>query len=68
MRMVVGILEALLAVAFFGALIQQAVSHGANAGAVGFAGDVFMLLLGGYFAKLAVANFKTPIPKPNQAR
>ena len=68
MRMVVGILEALLAVAFFGALIQQAVSHGRNAGGMGFAGDVVMLALGALFAKLALGNFKAPVPKPERSK
>ena len=67
MRIAVGILEALLAGAFFGTLIQQAIGHSMSAGAVGFATDIVLLLVGAYFAKLAYGNFKTPAAKLEQS-
>jgi hypothetical protein len=68
MRVAVGILEALLAVAFFGTILQQVIGHSMNAGAVGFATDIVLLLAGAYFAKLAYGNFKAPAAKLEQSK
>ena len=61
MRYALGILEALLAVAFLATATAHLV-HG-HFGATNLAGDLFLIAFGTWFAKLAVANCR-PKPKP----
>jgi hypothetical protein len=62
MRRVVGIIEALLALAFFLTVAHQFLAGG-EGGAIGFAGSVVLIALGAWFAKMAIANFRNAAPK-----
>jgi hypothetical protein len=57
MRYLVAILEALLALMFFGTVVFQLIS--AKFGAVEFASDLILTALGLWLAKMAIANIKT---------
>jgi hypothetical protein len=59
MRYVVGVVEALLALAFFATVVSQLI-HGAY-GLVNLAGDLVLVALGAWFLKVAIGNLK---PKP----
>ena len=63
MRFVLGTLEGLLALMCFATIVRQFLSGSGSGGFVGFATAVVILALGGWLAKLAVANFRAPAPK-----
>ena len=63
MRFVVGTVEGLLALLCIVTLVRQFLSGSGGGGAVGFAGGVVILALGGWLAKLAIGNFRSPAPK-----
>ena len=62
MRYVVGILEALLALACFGTVVSQ-LMQGSSGGTVGFAGSAVIFALGFWFAKMAIGNLKPAKPE-----
>lgn len=63
MRYVVGILEALLALAFIVTAIIQLVRG--NFGATGLASSLVLIAVGAWLAKMAVGNFRS---KPTPAK
>ena len=56
MRYVVGVVEALLALACFGTVVSELI-HGAF-GVVNLAADLILIALGAWFIKVAIANLK----------
>jgi hypothetical protein len=65
MRRLVGAIEALLALVFFSGVAHQFLAGGESGGAIGFAGSVVLIVLGAWFAKMAIANFRNAAPKQN---
>ena len=65
MRRLVGAIEVLLALAFFSTVAHQFLAGGESGGAIGFAGGVVLIVLGAWFAKMAIANFRNAATKQN---
>jgi hypothetical protein len=63
LRRTIGILEILLALAFFGGLIQVLIKNGRNIRLVGLLDDLVLFIIGAVFAKLAVSNLKPSDPE-----
>jgi hypothetical protein len=62
LRRAIGILEILLALAFFGGLIQALIKSGTNIGLVGLLDDLVLFIIGAVFVKLAISNLKRSDP------
>jgi hypothetical protein len=63
LRRIIGILEILLALAFFGGLIETLIKNGTNIGLVGLLDDLVLFVIGAVFVKLAISNLKPAGPK-----